>query len=120
MQDIMNATAGICDSTIEHKMMKINWGQSVHLPCTIHSPDLDSVIASQGPLKWYYFRSDKSAGFEVYPKRDKYVLSSEHGLIILGVTDQENGRYDCRLGPNTLFSYTINVDASMFSQNSKF
>ncbi|XP_075588237.1 semaphorin-2A-like isoform X3 [Dermatophagoides farinae] len=115
MQDIMNVTAGICDSTIEHKIMKVNWGQSIHLPCQIHSPDVSTVIQTQGPLKWYYFRSDKSSGFEVYPKRDKYVHTSDHGLVILGVTDRETGRYDCRLGSNTLFSYTINVDAKTCS-----
>lgn len=112
IQDIMNSTNGICDSSIEHKLMKVNWGQSIHLPCTIHSPDLDSIIKSQGPIKWFYFRSEKSSGFEVFPKRDKFVLTSDHGLVILGVTDRENGRYECRLGSSPLFSYTINVDAS--------
>lgn len=112
MQDITNATSGICDNSVEHKVMKINWGQSIHLPCTLHTHDMESVIQSQGPLKWYYFRSDKSSGFEVLPKRDKYVLTYDHGLVIMGVTDRESGRYDCRLGPNTIFSYTVNVDAS--------
>ena len=92
--------------------MKVNWGQSVHLSCLIHTNDLNSVIESQGPFKWYYFRSEKSSGFDVLPKRDKYVLTSDHGLVILGVTDRESGRYDCRLGPNTIFSYTLQVDAS--------
>ena len=114
MQDIMNVTAGICDNTIEHKLMKVNWGQSIHLACQIHSPDIESIIKTKGPLKWLYYRSDKSSGFEVYPKRDKYIHTSDNGLVILGVTDRESGRYDCRLGSNTLFSYTINVDASKF------
>lgn len=46
------------------------------------------------------------------PKRDKYVQTADHGLVILGVTDRESGRYDCRLGPGTVFSYTVEVDAS--------
>ncbi|XP_075679801.1 semaphorin 2a isoform X2 [Dermatophagoides pteronyssinus] len=115
MQDIMNVTAGICDNTIEHKLMKVNWGQSIHLACQIHSPDIESIIKTKGPLKWLYYRSDKSSGFEVYPKRDKYIHTSDNGLVILGVTDRESGRYDCRLGSNTLFSYTINVDAKTCS-----
>ncbi|KAI2808494.1 semaphorin [Blomia tropicalis] len=115
VQDITNATAGICDTNIEHKLMKVNWGQSIHLPCSFHSHDMDSILETQGPLKWFYFRSEKSSGFEVMAKRDKFVFTSDHGLVILGVTDRESGRYDCRLGPSTIFSYTVQVDAKTCS-----
>lgn len=103
---------GICDTSVEHKHMKVNWGQSVHLSCAIHTNDVGSILEAQGPIKWYYFRSEKSSGFEVFPKREKYVQTSDHGLVILGVTDREIGRYDCRLGASTIFSYSVQVDQS--------
>ena len=119
MQDVTNATAGICDNSVEHKVMKTNWGQSIHLPCTLYSSDTHSIIDSQGPLKWFYFRSEKSSGFEVSPKRDKFVQTADNGLVIMGVTDREAGRYDCRLGQNTVFSYDVQVDAKTCSAPSE-
>ena len=115
MQDITNATPGICDNSIKQKQIKANWGQSIHLPCPIHIPDIESIITSEGPIKWFYYRSERSSGYEVFPRRDKFVDTSEHGLVILGITDRENGRYECKLGSNTLYSYTITVDASEYS-----
>ena len=112
MQDITNATPGICDNSIKQKQIKANWGQSIHLSCPIHIPDIESIIASEGPIKWFYYRSERSSGYEVFPRRDKFVHTSEHGLVILGISDRENGRYECKLGTNTLFSYSIQVDAS--------
>jgi len=112
MQDITNATPGICDNSIKHKQMKANWGQSIHLSCPIHIPDIESIIATQGPIRWFYYRSERSSGYEVIPRRDKFVHTSDHGLVILGISDRENGRYDCKLGTNTLCSFTISVDAS--------
>lgn len=112
VQDITNATSGICDSVVEQKLVTVNWGKSVHLPCTIHTPDVEGILEFQGPIRWFYFRSDKSSGFEVMQKRDKYLTTSDHGLVILGVTDREAGRYECRLGASTVFSYNIQVDAS--------
>lgn len=121
LQDITNATTGVCDApgAIETKHLKVAFGESVHLPCTLNSHDMEATLAAQGPIKWYYFRSAKSSSFEVLPKRDKYVQTADHGLVILGVTDRESGRYDCRLGPGTVFSYIVEVDAKTCSTPSE-
>lgn len=119
MQDITNATPGICENCAKNKQLKVNWGQSIHLSCPIHLVDMESLIANQGALKWYYYRSERSSGYEVLPRRDKFVYTSDHGLVILGVTDRENGRYDCKLGSNTLCSFSVVVDASKLNYNEK-
>ncbi|KAF2350737.1 Sema domain [Trinorchestia longiramus] len=42
---------------------------------------------------------------------DKYIETSEHGLVVLSVTEQDAGRYDCKVGGNIVCSYNITVDA---------
>jgi hypothetical protein len=111
MQDITNATPGICDNSIKHKLMKANWGQSIHLSCPIHIPEIESLVQNNGPIKWYYFRSERSSGYEIFARRDKFVQTADNGLVIIGISDRENGRYDCKLGINTLCSFTVTVDA---------
>ncbi|XP_054160696.1 semaphorin-2A-like isoform X2 [Oppia nitens] len=110
IQDITNATPGNCDNSVHHKQIKANWGQSIHLSCPIQIPDIESLNSKVGPIKWLYYRSDRSSGYEVFARRDRFVHTSDYGLVILGITDRENGRYDCKLGFNTLYSYTISVD----------
>ncbi len=50
---------------------------------------------------------------------DKYIQTAEQGMVIMGVTEQEAGRYDCRLGPDTLCSYNITVDTQRCAAPSK-
>lgn len=47
----------------------------------------------------------------LYCSADKYIETSEHGLVILGVTEADAGRYDCWMGGSLLLSYNITVDA---------
>ena len=50
---------------------------------------------------------------------DKYIQTAEQGLVIMGVTESEAGRYDCRLGSDTLCSYNITVDTQRCAAPSK-
>lgn len=45
-----------------------------------------------------------------YSKPEKYIETSEHGLLIISVTENDAGRYDCWLGGSLLCSYNITVD----------
>lgn len=117
MQDVTNIFASICEESLNHKEMSANWGQSLHLPCTGSSKlnnDLESIINEQGPLKWYHYRTEKSSGFEVLPRRDKFIITRDNGLVIMGITDRESGRYECKLASNTISKYNISVDASKY------
>ena len=50
---------------------------------------------------------------------DKYIQTAEQGMVIMGVTESEAGRYDCRLGADTLCSYNITVDTARCAAPSK-
>jgi hypothetical protein len=50
---------------------------------------------------------------------DKYIETSEHGLVIIGVSEADAGRYDCWMGGSLLCSYNITVDAHRCSAPSK-
>lgn len=115
VQDIRNSGPPICEHNVRSKELKLNWGQSVHMSCPIHSPDIEILLSTYGSLKWYYYRNERSSGYEV-TRRDKFYYTSDQGLVILGVTDRENGRYDCRLGNSILSSYNVSVDASELNQ----
>ena len=91
--------------------MKINYGQSIHLSCPLRVADYD-LVSKHGPLKWFYYRNERSAGVEVTGKKEKFVHTSDHGLVILGTTDREAGRYECKLGAIPLIRYEVFVDPS--------
>ena len=55
----------------------------------------------------------------LFCRPDKYIQTAEQGLVIMGVTESEAGRYDCRLGSDTLCSYNITVDMQRCAAPSK-
>lgn len=112
LQDISNSTAGVCDECVKHKELKANWGQSIHLACPVRLPDMEALLAQHGPLRWYHYRSERSSGFEVFARRDKFVHTNDNGLVVLGISERESGRYECKLGTTTLCRYNVAVDAS--------
>lgn len=57
--------------------------------------------------------------FDEMHRPDKYIQTAEQGMVIMGVTEQEAGRYDCRLGADTLCSYNITVDTQRCAAPSK-
>ncbi|XP_015783245.1 semaphorin-2A [Tetranychus urticae] len=111
MQDVTNSTPSVCDASVGFKDQKVFWGQSVHLTCTGRYQDIEPLISESGPIKWFHSRNERSTPFEVFPRRDKFIVTNDNGLVILGVTDRESGRYECKLGSNTLSRHNITVDA---------
>lgn len=112
LQDVTNATPGICDNSVKNKPLRVYWGQSVHLACPVHIPDLD--ILGVGNLRWYHYTREKGK-YEVQQRKDKYIYTSDHGLVIMSITERDSGRYDCKLGTSTLCSYNITVDTKTCS-----
>ena len=101
----------MCEGAVRQKEMKVNYGQSVHLSCPL-SVTGSEEIARHGGLKWFFYRNERSSGVEVTPHNGRFVLTTEHGLVILGSTEREAGQYECRLGGSALFRYDIFVDMS--------
>lgn len=91
--------------------MHVFWGQSVHLSCAIHMPDIESM--GLGPLRWYHYSREKGK-YAVLHRREKYIHTADHGLVVLSVSERDAGRYDCKLGTSTLCSFNITVDTSKY------
>lgn len=106
VQDVANDTADICDSSIQRKSMTVTWGQSLHLGSFVKMPE---VLQPQA-VTWYHY-SEKGRYQIAFSRADKYIETSEHGLLIVSASEADAGRYDCWLGGSLLCSYNITVDA---------
>lgn len=53
----------------------------------------------------------------IFYSPDKYIETSEHGLLIIAATEADAGRYDCWLGGSLLCSYNITVDSHRYNFN---
>jgi len=115
MQDVTLSTPGICDDFVDTKEMKVSWGQSVHLSCPVQPSNLEILIDKFGPLKWYYYRSDRSTGYEVFARKDKFIHTTDNGLVIIGITEREKGRYECKVGSNVISRYDLVLDKRKWS-----
>jgi len=114
LQDVPNTTPGICDACIAKKRLLVTWGQAVHLSCAIKLPEPMSSL----PVTWFYYSRERGQ-YQLSFRPDKYIQTAEQGLVIMGVTESEAGRYDCRLGSDTLCSYNITVDTQRCAAPSK-
>ncbi|XP_065352421.1 semaphorin-2A isoform X2 [Cloeon dipterum] len=114
LQDVSNSSVSICETSISKKKMVVTWGQSVHLGCFAKMPE---VLSSQTVI-WYHHSKDKGR-YQITFRPDKYIETSEHGLVIIGVREADSGRYDCFLGGSLLCSYNITVDAHRCSAPNK-
>lgn len=133
-QNIENSNPSICDDSIRIKEIKVNFGQTVYLKCPNHLSETE--MNGGQSAKWFYFKtpsnnnnkmmlndhqtsgslsSSTSSGHLVTSKRDKYIFSSDGGLVIMGTSESESGRYDCKIGGQVIIRYTISVDAKTCS-----
>ncbi|XP_077284157.1 semaphorin 2a isoform X2 [Arctopsyche grandis] len=114
LQDVENETAGICDSSIVKKSITVTWGQSLHLGSFVKMPE---VLQPQS-VTWYHHSKEKGR-YPIVFSPDKYIETSEHGLLIIAATEADAGRYDCLLGGSLLCSYNITVDSHRCSPPEK-
>ncbi|XP_065170848.1 semaphorin-2A isoform X2 [Atheta coriaria] len=114
LQDVSNSTIDVCDSSVVKKKMVVTWGQSLHLGCFLKMP---AVLASQ-TITWYHYSKEKGR-YKIVFRPDKYIETSEHGLVIIAVTEADAGRYDCWMGASLLCSYNVTVDAHRCSPPAK-
>ncbi|KAI8432264.1 hypothetical protein MSG28_004702 [Choristoneura fumiferana] len=106
IQDVANETADICDSSIARKSVAATWGQSLHLGSFIKMPE----VLQPRAVSWYHYSREKGRHPITFNKPEKYIETSEHGLLIISVSEADAGRYDCWLGGSLLCSYNITVD----------
>ncbi|EEC02951.1 Semaphorin-2A, putative, partial [Ixodes scapularis] len=120
LQDVSNTTPGLCEGSIRRRQLRAHWGESVHLSCQGHHPELlepphagalrGNPGATGATPVWYHQQGRERR--PVPSKRDKFVHSTGHGLVVLGLTERDTGRYDLHLDSlGTLCSYNVTVDA---------
>ncbi|KAE8749758.1 hypothetical protein FOCC_FOCC003498, partial [Frankliniella occidentalis] len=117
LQDVEGALPRVCDGAVARKQLAVTWGQSVHVSCFATPPPSGSAppppphraapaaARPPPPLQWTHL--DRAVIF----RPDKYVETAAHGLVILAVTQQDAGRYDCLLDGRLLCSYNVTVNA---------
>ncbi|CAF4876227.1 unnamed protein product [Pieris macdunnoughi] len=115
IQDVANETADICDSSISRKSVSATWGQSLHLGSFVKMPEVLQPLS----VTWYHYSKEKGRHPITFNKPEKYIETSEHGLLIISVSESDAGRYDCWLGGSLLCSYNITVDTHRCSPPEK-
>ncbi|KAJ8672434.1 hypothetical protein QAD02_003693, partial [Eretmocerus hayati] len=109
LQDVTNSAVDICDDSVGKRRLVASWGQSIHLGCFVKMPE----ILADREVKWYHY-SKKDGRYEVTygygTTGDKFIETSEKGLVIIGLNEQDAGRYDCWLSGVLLCSYNITVE----------
>lgn len=114
LQDVSNEIANICDRSVVEQRMLVTWGQSLHLGCYLKVPE----ILNGNVISWVHYSKEKGR-YQIPYRPDKYIETSEHGLVIIAVTETDSGRYECWLGSSLLCSYNITVDAHRCSAPGK-
>ncbi|VVC92725.1 unnamed protein product [Leptidea sinapis] len=81
IQDVANETADICDSSISRKSVSATWGQSLHLGSFVKMPE----VLQPRAVSWYHYSRDKGRHPITFNKPEKYIETSEHGLLIISI-----------------------------------
>ena len=110
LQDPTGHAEGICEASIARKKMTANFGASVHLSCELRSLPFEEK--SEASISWYHYdlNGKRKKIHENMVSKDKHVFTQENGLVILGMTEADAGRYDCRMGRDTISTYSVSVD----------
>lgn len=59
----------------------------------------------------YYHSSDVMCTFYFYSRVEKYIATVEGGMVIVGASEEDGGRYDCQLAGALLCTFNLTVDA---------
>ncbi|XP_077515907.1 semaphorin-2A-like isoform X1 [Amblyomma americanum] len=117
LQDVSNATPDICEESVRRRQLHAHWGESVHLSCQGHHPELmeppagaTGLGSTPNKLPLWYHQHGRERRL-VTPKRDKYIHTAGHGLVLMSLTERDSGHYDLHLeSVGTLCSYNLTVD----------
>ncbi|XP_065224018.1 semaphorin-2A isoform X2 [Planococcus citri] len=114
LQDVGNTSRTICDSSLGKKKLLVTFGQSVHLSCFVKMPE---VLRSY-PVTWYHYSKEKGKYLINY-RIDKYISTSEGGIVVVGVSESDAGLYECWLAGSLLCVYNLAVETHRCSPPGK-
>lgn len=114
LSDPTKTKEGLCDSSIFKRKLIANFGQSIHLSCSVGK----SELTAQTGIQWHHYSKTKGR-YRVAYKAEKHVLTNDHGLVVINVNDNDSGRYDCLFDGQLVSSYHIAVDTHRCSAPNK-
>ncbi|XP_026815096.1 semaphorin-2A isoform X1 [Rhopalosiphum maidis] len=107
LQDVTNSSRSVCESSVVNKRLTVTFGQSVHLSCFVKMPQVLKVY----PVTWYHHSKEKGRYMVSFSRVEKYIATVEGGMVIVGASEEDGGRYDCQLAGALLCTFNLTVDA---------
>merc|ERR1711962_1987021 len=104
----------MCNTSIFKRKLIANFGQSVHLACSVGR----SVSTLEADVEWHHYSKTKGR-YTVTFSPEKHVLTNDHGLLVISVSDTDSGRYDCLYDGQLVSSFHIAVDSHRCSAPNK-
>ncbi|CAG7818868.1 unnamed protein product [Allacma fusca] len=106
-----------CRRCAQQKRVVANWGQSLHLQCSVTLPGHFSSFVSQ-PYKWYHYplssQNSQQQAQVIKFSSEKHVLTADRGLVVLSVSETDGGQWQLRYEEKdislTLCSYNVTVE----------
>lgn len=114
LSDPTQSKEGLCDASIFKRKLIANFGQSIHLSCSVGK----SELTEQSGVEWHHYSKTKGR-YRVEFRAEKHVLTNDNGLVVISVSDQDSGRYDCLYQSQLVSSYHIAVDTHRCSAPNK-
>lgn len=107
LQDPSGEAEGLCEASLHRQKLSVNFGSSFHLACTLRQ--LEDHQVQEPTITWYHYDLNGKRRKIDMPTA-KHVFTQDNGLVIIGMGERDAGRYDCRLGRETVSSYQLTVD----------
>ncbi|XP_021968718.1 semaphorin-2A isoform X2 [Folsomia candida] len=87
-----------CRRCSQMKRVVANWGQSLHLQCSVTLPGHSSSSLVSQAYKWYHYAtpSQNNQPQAIKYSSEKHVLTSDRGLVILSVSETDGGQWQLR------------------------
>jgi len=117
LHDPTGTKTGLCDSSLFKRKLMANFGQSVHLSCTLGQFQMTGSDAG-GEVEWHHYSKSKGR-YTVNFAPEKHIITSEQGLVVISISEQDSGRYDCVYKGQLVSSYHIAVDTHRCSAPNK-
>lgn len=114
IQDPTGTKEGLCDASIFKRKLIANFGQSIHLSCSVGR----SETVQDNAIEWHHYSKNKGR-YTVGLSPEKHVLTNDHGLVVISVSEADSGRYDCLYRGQLVSSYHIAVDTHRCSSPNK-
>jgi len=114
LHDPTGTKTGLCDTSTFKRKLIANFGQSVHLSCSLGLAEL----SQDNNIEWHHYSKTKGR-YSVTFAPEKHIITSEQGLVVISVNEQDSGRYDCVHNGQLVSSYHIAVDTHRCSAPNK-